>query len=72
MPRGPSGEHSATDVVTCAVYVGRVATGKAEVDRITQPGHVRNGMAEGKARAGNLSAERRTEIAAAAALRRWG
>ncbi len=71
MPTGPKGEKRPADVIGAAVMVGRIATG--EITEVTKEksGKVRSGKAGGKARAENLSAEQRSEIAKRAASARW-
>lgn len=80
MPRGPRGERRPADVVGCAVMVCRIATGEIEEVLSAKhpgalpakhPGAVAMGRSGGKARARNLTPERRSEIARAAALKRW-
>jgi hypothetical protein len=71
MPRGPRGEKRPADVIGNAVKVMRIATGEEieEIDR--QKAAAELGSRGGKARARNISPERRTEIAKTAALTRW-
>lgn len=71
MPRGPNGEKRPADVVGCAVDVAKIATGEAEERPVKKSGRVRSGYAGAKARAENLTKERRREIAAKAAAARW-
>ena len=74
MPKGPNGEKRPADAVGLAVLIGRIATG--EVDDVTpDDGKDKAAQAMGKkggaARASSMSAERRAEIAKAAAAKRW-
>ncbi len=74
MPKGPRGEKRPADVVGAAVKVMKIATGEIEED-IDDNGKdkaaVELGRKGGKARAKNLPAKRRSEIARAAAEERW-
>lgn len=72
MPKGPKGEKRPADVVGAAVMVARIATGEIEdspeggtIDELS-PAERR-----GYARADKLSKDHRTDIARAAARRRW-
>jgi hypothetical protein len=72
MPRGPRGERRPADVIGAAVKVMRIATGE-EAEEL---GAVKTAAAElgsrgGKARAAKMTPERRSEIAKAAATKRW-
>jgi hypothetical protein len=65
------------DVIGAAVMVGRIATG--EIDESTpppddgkDPAAVALGRKGGQARAANMTAKRRKEIAKKAAKKRWG
>jgi hypothetical protein len=74
MPRGPRGQKRPADVIGNAVKVMRIATGEETEELGTD--RVKSAAAElgsrgGKARAAKMTAERRTEIARAAAARRW-
>jgi hypothetical protein len=71
MPRGPNGEKRPADAIGCAIAVARIAIGDAEDECLSAPGRQRSGIAGAKARAENLSSERRSEIAKAAAAKRW-
>jgi hypothetical protein len=71
MPKGPNGEKRPADVVGCAVLIGRIATGEIEERTAPPSGRKRSGKAGAEARAKNLSGERRSEIAKAAATVRW-
>lgn len=73
MPEGPRGEKRPADGIGLAVMVGRIATGEVEdeLDPVKTAVAVR-GSKGGKARAENMTPERRREIAQAAARKRWG
>ena len=76
MPKGPQGQWRPADPVACAVHVGRLATGEIretfEAPRRQDPvGDSRRASEGGKARAANLTPERRREIAVAGADARW-
>lgn len=75
MPRGPKGEKRPADVIGNAVKVMKIATGEEE-ETTTDDGKdeaaVSLGRRGGKARAEKMTAERRAEIAKAAAKKRWG
>ena len=74
MPKGPKGEKRSADPIANAVRVARIATGE-EPEELTDDGKdaaaVSLGRRGGKARAANMPAERRTEIAQKAAAKRW-
>src|SRR5207302_2041553 len=75
MPRGPQGQKRPADVIGNAVKVMRIATGEEE--ETVEPDPVKSAAAElgargGKARAAKLTPERRSEVARAAARKRWG
>jgi hypothetical protein len=74
MPRGPKGEKRPADVNARAVMIGRIATGEIE-DVTTDDGKnaaaVALGRMGGKARAAEMSAKKRKEIAKKAAAIRW-
>ena len=73
MPKGPQGQKRPADVIGNAVHVMRIATGEIEETR-RDPGTEANrkgGLKGGKARAEALSGARRSEIAKAAAKKRW-
>ncbi len=75
MPKGPQGQKRPADVISNAVKVMQIATGEIE-EEIDDDGKnkaaVELGRRGGKARAEKLSKERRSEIAKAAAAKRWG
>ncbi len=70
MPKGPRGEKRPADLIGMSVMVGKIATGEIEDNQ--KSGRVNSGKAGAKARAENLSAEERSEIARKAANARWG
>jgi hypothetical protein len=73
MPRGPRGEKRPADLIGNAVRVARIATGEEEDDReATASAAATLGKLGGAARARNLTAEQRAEIAKKAAKSRWG
>jgi hypothetical protein len=77
MPTGPKGQKRPADAIARAVKIGRIATGEIEDDIRTpeaegkDPAAVSMGKRGGKARAENMTPERRTEIAKKAARKRW-
>jgi hypothetical protein len=72
MPRGPRGEKRPADVVGNAVKVMRIATGEEtkEFDPVKSAA-AELGSRGGKARATQMTPERRREIAKKAATKRW-
>ena len=74
MPMGPQGQRRPGDVVGAAIMVAKIATGDLE-DNVAEPPkadhHARGGKKGGAARAAALTPERRSEIAKAAAAKRW-
>jgi hypothetical protein len=74
MPRGPKGEKRPADAIGAAIKVAQIATGEIE-DELTEDGKNKAAQALGRkggqARADNLSAKRRKEIAKNAAAARW-
>jgi len=75
MPKGPKGQKRPADVISNAVMVMKIATGEIEESTQTNDGKnkaaVELGRKGGTARAKNLSARRRREIAKRAAGARW-
>lgn len=75
LPKGPAGQKRPADVVSNAVHVMRVLTGEAD-DSPPDTGKSKAaqelGSKGGKARAANMTPERRAEIARKAAAKRWG
>ena len=74
MPTGPKGQKRPADVVSNAVHVMRVLTGEAD-DAASDNGKDKAaqemGRKGGAARAATMTPERRSEIAKAAAAKRW-
>lgn len=74
MPSGPKGEKRPADVIGNAVKVMRIAVGE-ESDAMPDDGKNKAAQALGKlggaARAKALTARRRSEIARAAAMKKW-
>jgi hypothetical protein len=73
MPKGPGGEKRPADAIGLAVMVGRIATGEIEdhPDPALSTAAAEMERRGGKARAANLTPERRAEIARNAATKRW-
>lgn len=71
MPKGPKGEKRPGDVIGAAVMVAKIATGEIEESETPLSAAQEMGSKGGKARAENMSAKRRTEIAKQAAAKRW-
>jgi ubiquinone biosynthesis protein UbiJ len=72
MPRGPRGEKRPADAIGLAVMIGKIATGEI----IDQHESLSSAAAEmgrkgGQKRAENMTPERRSLIAKAAAAKRW-
>jgi hypothetical protein len=73
MPKGPRGEKRPADAIGLAVMVGKIATGEIGDEREElKSAAAELGSKGGKARAANMTPERRAEIAKAAAAKRWG
>ncbi len=75
MATGPKGQKRPADVIGNAIKIAQIATGEVEDtvgDDGKDPAAKALGAKGGKARAANLSPERRKEIAKAAAKKRWG
>lgn len=74
MPKGPRGERRPADVVGNAIKVARISVGDEPDDRedapVLSPAQ-QLGKLGGKARARNLTPERRAELARKAAKSRW-
>ena len=74
MPKTPKGHRRPADVISNAVTVMKIATGEIE-EALTDDGKnkaaVELGRKGGTARAKNLSAKKRREIANRAATARW-
>ena len=74
MPKGPQGQKRPADVIGNAVRVMEIATGQREEefeDDGKDPAAKALGAKGGKARAEKLTKKRRSEIARAAAKKRW-
>jgi hypothetical protein len=76
MPRGPKGQKRPADVIGAAVQIAKIATGEIEehlgtTDDGKDKAAVALGRKGGRARAGSLSKNRRSEIAKQAARKRW-
>jgi hypothetical protein len=75
MPKGPKGQKRPADVIGNAIRVAKIATGEEVEDFGADDGKDKAaqslGQRGGKARAIALSARRRSEIAKAAAAKRW-
>lgn len=75
MPTGPKGEKRPADVIGAAVKTAKIAIGEIEENSLTEDGKDKAAQAlgrkGGKARAANLSAKKRKEIAQKAAKARW-
>lgn len=76
MPKGPQGQKRPADTVANAIRVAKILTGEIEEDIGQDDGKDKAAQALGRkggaARRDKLSAERRAEIAKAAAAKRWG
>jgi hypothetical protein len=75
MPRGPKGERRPADVIGNAVKVMRILTGEETEELAPDDGKNKAaqelGRKGGAARAKSMTAERRAEIAAKGAAKRW-
>jgi len=75
MPKGPKGQKRPADVIGAAVKTMKVLTGEEledyGADDGKDPAAKSLGQRGGKARARALSPKRRSEIARAAAAKRW-
>lgn len=72
MPKGPRGERRPADAIGLDVMIGKIATGEIEDDRDeVKSAAAVLGSKGGKARAENMTPERRAEIAKKAAAARW-
>ena len=72
MPKGPNGQKRPADAIGLAVMIGKIATGEIEDTADTKSAAAQLGSLGGKKRAENMTPERRSEIAKAAAAKRWG
>jgi hypothetical protein len=73
VPKGPNGQKRPADAIGLAVMIGKIATGEIEdaQDDVASAA-AQMGKLGGKARAANMTPERRKEIAQKAAAKRWG
>lgn len=71
MPTGPKGQKRPADVIGAAIRVARIATGEENDEKQVSNAAAEMGRRGGKARARNLTPERRTEIARKAAAARY-
>ena len=72
MPKGPNGQKRPADAIGLAVMIGKIATGEIEDARDdVSSAAAQMGKLGGKARAANMTPERRKEIAQKAAAKRW-
>lgn len=72
MPKGPNGQKRPADAIGLAVMIGKIATGEIEDTRDdVSSAAAQMGKLGGKARAAAMTPERRSEIAKAAAAKRW-
>jgi hypothetical protein len=72
MSKGPRGEKRPADAIGLANMVGRIAIGEIEDERDpVSRAAAEMGRRGGKKRAENMTPERRSEIAKAAAAKRW-
>ena len=74
MPKGPQGQKRPADVIGAAVKIMRIATGEEteELDQTPASAAAQLGTLGGAARARNLTAEQKSEIARKGAATRWG
>jgi len=73
VPKGPRGEKRPADAIGLAVMIGKIATGEIEDERddTLSSAAAEMGRKGGQKRAANMTPERRSEIAKAAAAKRW-
>lgn len=74
MPTGPKGQRRPADVIGNAIRIAQIATGEAPETVINDgkdPAAKALGAKGGKARAANMTPERRAGIAKVAAAKRW-
>jgi hypothetical protein len=72
MPKGPNGEKRPADAIGLAVMIGKIATGEIEDTRESlSSAAAEMGRKGGQRRAASMSPERRSEVAKAAAAKRW-
>jgi hypothetical protein len=72
MPKGPNGQKRPADAIGLAVMIGKIATGEIDEEKDdVASAAAQMGKLGGKARAANMTPERRKEIAQKAAAKRW-
>ena len=72
MPKGPNGQKRPVDAIGLAVMIGKIAIGEIADERDSlSSAAAEMGRKGGKARAENMTPERRAEIAQKAAEARW-
>jgi hypothetical protein len=73
MPKGPQGQKRPADVIGAAVRIMRIATGEEteELNQAPASAAAQLGKLGGAARARNLTAEQKSEIARKGAAKRW-
>jgi hypothetical protein len=71
MPKGPNGQKRPADAIGLAVMIGKIATGEVEDETNPDSSEPSKRSAGGRARAANLSPEKRSDIATNAANCRW-
>lgn len=73
MPKGQRGEKRPADAIGRTAMIAKIATGEIENERDPLASAAAEmGRRGGRARAKNMTPERRKEIAKAAAAKRWG
>ena len=74
MPKGPQGQKRPADVIGAAVRIMRIAVGEEteELDQTPTSAAAQLGRLGGAARARNLTAEQKSDIARKGAAKRWG
>ena len=70
LPKGPQSQKRPADSIGMSVRVAQIATGEVQ-ETPSKSGRRASGLAGAKARSAALSAERKSEIARAAAQARW-
>lgn len=71
MPVGPQGQKRPADAIGAAIKVAQIATGEIEEEEEASSAAAKLGRLGGMARAKNMSADRRSEIAKKAAQARY-
>lgn len=72
MPKGPQGQRRPADVISNAVHIAQIATGKIEETTLKQPAKRKGGLAGVKARLESATEAQRSNMAKKAAMARWG